>query len=107
MPIYEYKCKSCGKIVEVIQKMDDAPLTTCEACSGKLEKIVSRTSFQLSGGGWYSSGYSKGGSSSSDSSGGSSDSVGSKDSKSESKPDAAKDTKKTSGGGCGPACGCH
>ena len=61
MPIYEYRCTKCGRTFETIQKMSDAPLETCEACSGPLEKLFSRTSFHLAGGGWYKSGYAKGG----------------------------------------------
>jgi putative FmdB family regulatory protein len=58
MPIYEYICEKCGNHLEVIQKVSDAPLKRCEKCRGKLEKIFSRTSFQLKGGGWYMTDYS-------------------------------------------------
>jgi putative FmdB family regulatory protein len=60
MPIYEYKCKSCGNVVEVIQRFDDKPLRKCRECSGRLEKLISRTSFQLKGGGWFAQGYGSG-----------------------------------------------
>lgn len=53
MPIYEYQCQSCHKISEHIQKINDPLLTECESCHGKLEKLVSSTSFQLKGTGWY------------------------------------------------------
>jgi putative FmdB family regulatory protein len=59
MPIYEYICEKCGAHVEALQKVNDAPLKRCKKCRGKLEKIVSRTSFQLKGGGWYLSDYSR------------------------------------------------
>jgi putative FmdB family regulatory protein len=59
MPIYEYICEKCGSHTEVIQKVGAAPLKRCGKCRGKLEKIVSRTSFQLKGGGWYLSDYSR------------------------------------------------
>ncbi|HEX8087843.1 MAG TPA: zinc ribbon domain-containing protein [Blastocatellia bacterium] len=59
MPIYEYICEKCGSHIEAIQKVSDAPLKRCQKCRGKLEKIVSRTSFQLKGGGWYLSDYSR------------------------------------------------
>ena len=75
MPIYEYVCGKCGDHLEVIQKVGDEPLKRCRKCRGKLEKIISRTSFQLKGSGWYASDYAK-------------------SQKSESKPDSAKsDTK--------------
>ncbi len=59
MPIYEYVCEKCGDHIEVIQKVTDAPLKRCKKCRGKLEKIISRTSFQLKGSGWYASDYAK------------------------------------------------
>ena len=59
MPIYEYSCRDCGKVIEVVQKISDAPLKKCEACGGKLEKVISRSAFHLKGGGWYTDGYSK------------------------------------------------
>ena len=75
MPIYEYRCQGCDDHFEVMQKVGDRRLRTCKKCSGKLEKLISRTSFQLRGGGWFNSGYSvpssKGSSSDSKSSDGS------------------------------------
>ncbi|HET9533217.1 MAG TPA: zinc ribbon domain-containing protein [Blastocatellia bacterium] len=59
MPMYEYVCEKCGSHTEVIQKVSDAPLKRCQKCRGKLEKMVSRTSFQLKGSGWYLSDYSR------------------------------------------------
>ena len=59
MPIYEYICEKCGSQIEAIQKVSDPPLKRCQKCRGKLEKVVSRTSFQLKGGGWYLSDYSR------------------------------------------------
>jgi putative FmdB family regulatory protein len=59
MPIYEYLCEKCGTHIEAIQKVSDAPLKRCQKCRGKLEKVVSRTSFQLKGSGWYLSDYSR------------------------------------------------
>ena len=58
MPIYEYECASCRKVVEVFQRMTEDPLTTCPSCSGPVKKLVSMSSFQLKGGGWYADGYS-------------------------------------------------
>ncbi|TBV81482.1 MAG: zinc ribbon domain-containing protein [Desulfobulbaceae bacterium] len=57
MPIYEYKCQSCQKITEARQSIVDTPLATCSHCQGRLNKVISQTSFQLKGGGWYSDGY--------------------------------------------------
>jgi putative FmdB family regulatory protein len=58
MPIYEYRCQSCDKEHEVIQKFSDDPLVTCPDCGGDLNKVISNTSFVLKGSGWYSDGYS-------------------------------------------------
>ena len=57
MPIYEYECTSCCNVIEVFQRMTEDPLTVCPDCSGPVKKLVSRSSFQLKGGGWYSDGY--------------------------------------------------
>jgi putative FmdB family regulatory protein len=54
MPVYEYQCKACGREFEYQQRMSDPEKTLCEACGEeKLERIISRTAFQLKGGGWY------------------------------------------------------
>lgn len=57
MPIYEYVCQKCGHHLEVMQKLSDKPLSKCPECRGKLEKIISQTSFQLKGAGWYVTDY--------------------------------------------------
>jgi putative FmdB family regulatory protein len=58
VPIYEYLCESCGKVHEVFQKMNEKPPSRCDECgSRKLAKLVSRSAFQLKGGGWYSDLY--------------------------------------------------
>jgi len=53
VPIYEYACKKCGKVVEVFQKASAPGPKTCEKCGGRLGRVISHTSFQLKGGGWY------------------------------------------------------
>jgi putative FmdB family regulatory protein len=58
MPIYEYQCEACQDVIEAQQRLSEKPLTICPACTGKLKKLISRSSFQLKGGGWYSDGYS-------------------------------------------------
>ncbi len=58
MPIYEYKCTSCGHKKEVLQKMSDAPLTECPACGkSTLSKLISAAGFQLKGSGWYATDF--------------------------------------------------
>ncbi len=59
MPTYEYRCNACSREFEYQQRMSDDDLVTCEACNEpKLEKLISRTAFQLKGGGWYKDLYS-------------------------------------------------
>jgi putative FmdB family regulatory protein len=60
VPIYEFVCEACGRIVERLQKVDDPPPDSCPECGGKMAKIMSRNSFQLKGGGWYKDLYSSG-----------------------------------------------
>jgi putative FmdB family regulatory protein len=58
MPIYEFVCEACGRIVERLQKLTDPPPEACPECGGKMARIMSRNSFQLKGGGWYRDLYS-------------------------------------------------
>lgn len=54
MPIYEYVCRSCGKELEKLQKMSDAPLNECPECGeSALKRKVSAAGFRLAGNGWY------------------------------------------------------
>ena len=57
MPLYEYKCKKCKKTFEVLQKINSEPLKDCFHCSGNLEKLISISSFQFKGSGWYITDY--------------------------------------------------
>jgi putative FmdB family regulatory protein len=57
MPLYEYKCKECDKTFEVLQRMNAEPISECLYCSGGVEKLISRSSFQLKGSGWYVTDY--------------------------------------------------
>lgn len=83
MPIYEYRCAHCGFQKEHIQKMSDAPLSTCPECgTDSYTKLISAAGFQLKGSGWYATDF-KGGS-----------------------PAASKPAD-TPAGGCGGSCACH
>ena len=109
MPIYEYRCTSCGTTLEVIQKFNDKPLKKCTECSGALEKLISRSAFQLKGGGWYNEGYGGGhgtsSSSTSSSSSSSNDTTPKSGKANGAKPEGGK---KAAAGGCGSGgCGCH
>lgn len=61
MPIYGYRCTSCGHEVEVLQSMSDAPLTVCEACGGRLEKKLYPVGVHFKGTGFYSTDYKRSG----------------------------------------------
>ena len=61
MPIYEYRCTSCGHELEKLQKMSDPELTDCPSCAKPdLQKLISAAGFQLKGNGWYATDF-KGG----------------------------------------------
>lgn len=59
MPIYSYKCNSCGITFEEVQRITEEPLTKCpeEKCKGEVRRQIPRTSFILQGGGWGKDGY--------------------------------------------------
>ena len=98
MPIYGYRCRSCGNELEVLQRMSDPPLKTCPKCSGELAKIMYPAGVIYKGSGYYSTDYKGGGKASSsnaagngaksDSSEGSGESKPATESKSESKAES-------------------
>jgi putative FmdB family regulatory protein len=93
MPLYEYKCKKCKHRFEQIQKFSDKPVKKCPKCGGPVEKLISTSSVQFKGSGWYVSDYGRKGSAGQSSSSSESDSAP-KDSK-DSKDSGSKDTKET------------
>ncbi|HYF19604.1 MAG TPA: FmdB family zinc ribbon protein [Ramlibacter sp.] len=120
MPIYAYKCGSCGHAKDVLQKVSDAPLTTCPACGAEsFSKQITAAGFQLKGSGWYVTDFrNNGGAAKSTDKG--ADKATDKpaeskpaESKSDSKPadtpaaSPKSDAPSASAGGCGSACACH
>ena len=112
MPIYAYRCASCGHAKDVLQKVSDPLLSVCPACgAATFQKQLTAAGFQLKGSGWYVTDF-RGGNG---------------PAKPEAKPDAAKPADTTpaaapatapaasagadggtsSSGGCGSACACH
>ena len=86
MPIYAYRCSSCGCEKEVLRKISDEPLTTCPECNAETFcKQLTAPGFQLKGSGWYATDFKGGG-----------------PAKSESKTEAAPPCQ----GGSG-SCACH
>ncbi len=60
MPIYEYRCQSCGHELEKLQRMSDAALTDCPECGkSALKRLVSAAGFRLKGAGWYETDFKK------------------------------------------------
>lgn len=108
MPIYAYRCSACGHAKDVLQKLSDAPLTTCPACGADaFGKQVTAAGFQLKGSGWYVTDF-RGGSSAAAATGGAAAAA----------PAAAEPAKSDSGGTateaaassstpCGGSCACH
>jgi len=61
MPIYEYKCQSCGHELEKLQRMNDERLKDCPECGkAELQRLVSAAGFRLKGAGWYETDFKKG-----------------------------------------------
>jgi putative FmdB family regulatory protein len=61
MPLYEYKCQSCGEKFEIIQKFSDKPLEVHEKCGGgPVERLISTSALQFKGSGWYVTDYASG-----------------------------------------------
>lgn len=110
MPIYAYRCSSCGHAKDVLQKLSDAPLTTCPACGAEaFSKQVTAAGFQLKGSGWYATDF-KGGSSSSGGSTGGAASGGEAASGDASAGGSASSDGGTSAAAapsCGGSCACH
>ncbi|MEY4733231.1 MAG: hypothetical protein RLZZ464_1297 [Pseudomonadota bacterium] len=102
MPIYAYKCESCGHAKDVLQKISDAPLTDCPACGApKFSKQLSAPGFQLKGSGWYATDFKGGG-------GVTGAAAASSPAASEPAPAASTDSAApAAAGGCGASCACH
>lgn len=106
MPIYAYRCSSCGHAKDVLQKLSDAPLTTCPACGAEaFSKQVTAAGFQLKGSGWYATDFKGGGSSSGGSSGGVVSGGGDSSSGGSSSTDGG--TSAAAATPCGGSCACH
>ncbi|HQU48955.1 MAG TPA: zinc ribbon domain-containing protein [Casimicrobiaceae bacterium] len=109
MPIYAYRCTSCGHQLDALQKLSDAALVDCPACAAPaLSKLLTAPGFQLKGSGWYATDFKGGSKPKSDSDGAGSDA------KSGAKTDAPATTEAKGGAapaaastGCGSGCSCH
>jgi putative FmdB family regulatory protein len=59
MPTYEYMCKSCGHLFEIVQSMRDDPLTECPECAGELRKVFAPPAISFKGSGFYATDHGK------------------------------------------------
>jgi putative FmdB family regulatory protein len=57
MPLYEYECKKCHHRFERIRKFSDPPIKKCPECGGPIEQLISASSVQFKGSGWYVTDY--------------------------------------------------
>jgi putative FmdB family regulatory protein len=80
LPLYEYRCTSCGYSFEKIQKFSDAPEQVCPKCAGVLVRPVTAPALRFEGAGWYVNDYAGKGGAKAEAAGGGEGS-GAKDSK--------------------------
>ena len=114
MPIYAYKCESCGFAKDVLQKMSDPLLTDCPSCGASaFKKQLTAAGFQLKGSGWYATDF-KGGSAGAatgvapaDSASKSADTPSVESAKPSESAATKSDTPSAASGGCAGSCACH
>jgi putative FmdB family regulatory protein len=58
MPFYEYRCEK-GHTFEVMQKMTDDPVTTCQTCDAKVQRVFHPVAVHFKGSGFYNTDYGK------------------------------------------------
>lgn len=105
MPIYAYKCESCGHAKDVLQKISDAPLTECPACGApSFRKQLTAAGFQLKGSGWYATDFRGGGAGGAGSASAGSASAAATDTASS---DSSGADASSAAAPCGGSCACH
>ncbi len=104
MPIYAYRCSACGHAKDVLQKLSDAPLTTCPSCGAEaFGKQVTAAGFQLKGSGWYATDFRGGSSTAAPASAPAAEPAKAESSGSTTRASSSS----ASGGSCGGSCACH
>lgn len=109
MPIYVYKCDSCGFAKDVLQKISDAPLVQCPSCGvAAFKKQLTAAGFQLKGSGWYATDF-KGKSSAGATGSAAPAPAGGTDKPTSVTPSpaATAGASAESAGACGASCACH
>ncbi len=110
MPIYAYRCGSCGHAKDVLQKLSDAPLSTCPACGAEtFQKQITAAGFQLKGSGWYVTDFKGGSGGSSATATAASAGVAAPAAAEAASSGGSGDSASASSGGtpCGGSCACH
>jgi putative FmdB family regulatory protein len=111
MPIYAYKCESCGFAKDVLQKMSEPLLTDCPSCgASSFKKQLTAAGFQLKGSGWYATDFKGGAATSAASAASTSAKPASADAAPKSGDGTASKADATppaAAAGCGGACACH
>ena len=103
MPIYAYKCGSCGHAKDVLQKISDDPLTQCPSCGqDTFSKQLTAAGFQLKGSGWYATDFKGGGAAAT-----SAPATAAAPSEGATSTATASDAGGAAAGGCGASCACH
>lgn len=103
MPIYAYRCATCGHAKDVLRKISDPPLSTCPACGAEtFSKQVTAAGFQLKGSGWYATDFRGGNSTAAPATASGSEPAAASPAPSTGGTEAA-----SGGGTCGGACACH
>ena len=112
MPIYAYRCNTCGHAKDVLQQMSDPLLTTCPACGAEaFTKQVTAAGFQLKGSGWYVTDF-KGGSGgtaapATGAAAATTDSTAATPTTTAPASDTSSSGGTSAAGGCGTSCACH
>ena len=112
MPIYAYKCESCGFAKDVLQKMSDPLLTECPACAASaFKKQLTAAGFQLKGSGWYATDFKGGGASAAavSTTGSDASTAGASGAKpaESAAPAKVEAAAPAASGACGGSCSCH
>jgi len=97
MPIYEYRCEKCGDF-EQMQRITDPPLERCPTCQRRIRRLISSTSFQLKGSGWYVTDYKRAGAGNGATKG-TGDTAATSEAKSDAKSETKSETKSDSSSG--------
>ncbi|MBI5335833.1 MAG: zinc ribbon domain-containing protein [Burkholderiales bacterium] len=108
MPIYAYRCESCGHAKDILQKVSDPVLTTCPACGAEsFKKQLTAAGFQLKGSGWYVTDFRGGSSGASATAAASAPAAKEASAASESSSSSSSDGGSAAPAACGGSCACH